>query len=345
LLELQDLHKTYEGQPLLKGISMEVGPQEIVALLGPSGSGKSTILRIIAGLEPAEAGRVLWQGSDLAGQPAHRRGFGLMFQDYALFPHRSVEENVAFGLQMQNLAKAEVLERSRAALAQVGLTDFARRRVTDLSGGEQQRVALARALAPRPRLLMLDEPLGALDRTLREQLGHELRHVLRAAGIPAVYVTHDQEEAFAIADRLILLNDGRIAQQGAPAALFASPASSWVARFMGLGNLVQGTVLTAAPLVLHTPMGEIAVDRAVGTPHPGETVWLLVRPEAAQLKAGGGQNRVLGVVDDVTFRGATYRLTLLCNGVELEVGVETPPQVGSILPITLNPAGLLCLPA
>ncbi len=193
MLTVENIYKTYEDQPLLKGVSFTVGAHESVCLLGASGSGKSTLLRIIAGLESAESGRILWQSQDLKPVPVHRRQFGLMFQDYALFPHRTVAENVAFGLRMQNLPRPEITNRVAEALDQVNLGSFSGRRVTDLSGGEQQRVALARALAPRPRLLMLDEPLGALDRALREQVMEGLRRLLHATGIPAVYVTHDQD--------------------------------------------------------------------------------------------------------------------------------------------------------
>ncbi|MGD0708243.1 MAG: ABC transporter ATP-binding protein, partial [Anaerolineaceae bacterium] len=202
MLEVRQIFKDFEGQPLLKGVSLTVSQGETVCLLGPSGSGKSTLLRIIAGLEPAESGQVLWDGRDLKEVPVYQRRFGLMFQDYALFPHKNVADNVAFGLRMQNLPADEIKQRVQEALEQVHLQAFARRRVTDLSGGEQQRVALARALAPRPLLIMLDEPLGAMDRALREQLIGEIRGLLHETRIPAIYVTHDQEEAFTIADRL-----------------------------------------------------------------------------------------------------------------------------------------------
>ncbi|NCP15641.1 ABC transporter ATP-binding protein, partial [bacterium] len=205
MLQLLDISKDYENKPLLRGISFTVTANETVCLLGASGSGKSTLLRIIAGLEPPDQGTVRWEERDLASVPAHLRNFGLVFQDYALFPHLSVFENIAFGLRMQNLPRPEIEQRVREAVAQVNLTGFEKRGVSDLSGGEQQRVALARALAPRPRLLMLDEPLGALDRALRERLQGELRGILHATGVPAIYVTHDQEEAFAIADRVLLL--------------------------------------------------------------------------------------------------------------------------------------------
>ncbi|MFH1907808.1 MAG: ABC transporter ATP-binding protein, partial [Chloroflexota bacterium] len=256
MLQLLDITKDYENRPLLRGISFTVAANETVCLLGASGSGKSTLLRIIAGLEQAEQGMVYWQGQDLTAVPAHLRNFGLVFQDYALFPHLSVFENVAFGLKMQNLPGTEVERRAREAMTQVNLSGFEGRRVTELSGGEQQRVALARALAPRPRLLMFDEPLGALDRALRDRLQDELRGILHATGIPAIYVTHDQEEAFAIADRVLLLNDGEIVRDGSPSEVWNEPRSAWEARFLGLGNVVEGVVRSnAGKLTVETPAG------------------------------------------------------------------------------------------
>ncbi|MCP4141956.1 MAG: ABC transporter ATP-binding protein [Chloroflexi bacterium] len=236
MLKLKNIHKTYEGTPLLKGISLELAEGETICLLGPSGSGKSTLLRIISGLEEAESGDVLWGGENLESTPPHERNFGLIFQDYALFPHLTVFDNVAFGLKMQKMGKEEIRSRVDKALKQVDLQDFAKRSVTDLSGGEQQRVALARALAPRPRLLMFDEPLGALDRRLREYLLVEIKKILEESGIPALYVTHDQSEAFALAHRVMLLNEGVIVQRGTPEEVYANPASAWVSDFLGLGN-------------------------------------------------------------------------------------------------------------
>lgn len=348
-LELRQIEKTFEGQPLLRGISLQVEKGETVCLLGASGSGKSTLLRIIAGLEPADAGQVFWEGRDLAAVPAHRRGFGLMFQDYALFPHRNVTENVAFGLRMQGLPRPEVDERVREALSQVNLLDFALRRVTDLSGGEQQRVALARALAPRPRLLMLDEPLGALDRSLREQLGQELRRILHATGIPAIYVTHDQEEAFAIADRLLLLHDGCMVQGGTPEEVYNHPASIWVARFFGLGNLVDGRVASLMPLQVQTPLGRFTTTCAApggGDYRLGQPVTILLRPGDARLAQDGSSepNRVAGVVLDAVFRGDGFRVTLRCAGeIELFFNLPEALPVGKAATLALSPDSVLCL--
>ncbi|MFZ5920097.1 MAG: ABC transporter ATP-binding protein [Chloroflexota bacterium] len=309
MLELTNIHKTYEGQPLLRGISFSVAAGETVCLLGASGSGKSTLLRIIAGLEAAESGRAFWGGEDLSGVAAHRRNFGLMFQDYALFPHLSVAENVAFGLKMQNLPAAEIQERVAAVVELVNLQGFEHRRVTELSGGEQQRVALARALAPRPRLLMFDEPLGALDRALRDRLLGELRGILHRTRVPAIYVTHDQEEAFTIADRIILLHGGDIVQQGAPGEVYAHPGSEWVAKFLGLGNVVDGKKLTedGSRWTVETEFGVWEVAGSTGAGH-GESAALLVRP--GSVSAGEGGNRVRGRVADVIFEKDRFKIVL-----------------------------------
>ena len=242
MLELKRIFKNYEGKPLLKDLSFTLKTGETVCLLGASGSGKSTLLRMIAGLESPDDGRILFNGIDLASTPPHARDFGLVFQDYGLFPHLNVFDNVAFGLRMHKIPQPEIQERVANLMEQMNLSGFEKRRVTDLSGGEQQRVALARALAPWPRLLMFDEPLGALDRSLKEDLLNELRIVLHKTRIPAIYVTHDQEEAFAIADRIMLLHEGRIIRSGTPAQVWSDPGSAWAAHFLGAGNVISGLV-------------------------------------------------------------------------------------------------------
>ncbi len=224
----------------VNSVSLEVGGEETIGLLGPSGCGKSTLLRAIAGLEPLASGRILLDGTDLAGVAPHERGVGLMFQDHALFPHRDVADNIAFGLRMQGIHPAARTHRVAELLDLVGLAGFEGRAVANLSGGEAQRVALARALAPRPRLLLLDEPLGSLDRELRDRLVDELPELLRGAGTAAIHVTHDHDEAFAVSDRLTVMTEGSLRQIGTPVDVWSQPRSADVARFLGHVNILDG---------------------------------------------------------------------------------------------------------
>jgi thiamine transport system ATP-binding protein len=234
MLVAENVTVRFGEKAALDGASLEVGAGEVVALLGPSGSGKSTLLRAIAGLESLDAGRILFNGSDLARVPVHERGFGLMFQSYALFPHLSVADNVAFGLRMKNATDEETRARVAEVLGWVGMEQFATRRVDRLSGGEQQRVALARTLAPRPPLVMLDEPVGALDRMLRERLVEDIRGLLDREGAAAIYVTHDHEEAKLISDRVAVMRDGQVVQSGPYETLTEDPATPWIAEFLGV---------------------------------------------------------------------------------------------------------------
>ncbi len=320
MLTLKDISKTYEGKPLLINFSLSVEAGETVCLLGASGSGKSTLLRIIAGLEEPEAGSVLWDGVDLARTPPHERDFGLVFQDYALFPHLTVADNVAFGLRMRNLPKPEIEQRVKESLEVVNLRGFDKRRVTDLSGGEQQRVALARSLATRPRLLMLDEPLGALDRSMKEGLLEELRAILQHANIPVIYVTHDQQEAFAIADRILLLHEGAIVREGTPAEVWNDPGSAWAARFLGVGNVLEGKVVevSGSRSKVETRAGTFSVD--CDHKHiPGEEVVLL-------LKQNGETSGLKARVADVLFDRGRFKVTLE-NG--LVIHLDEAPRVGA----------------
>lgn len=331
MLEIHHVFKTYEGRPLLNDISFQVDTGETVCLLGPSGSGKSTLLRIIAGLEEADSGSVAFDGQDLTSVPAHRRDFGLVFQDYALFPHLKVSENIAFGLQMRRLPQNEIVERVANALEMVNLSGFENRQVTELSGGEQQRVALARALATRPRLLMFDEPLGALDRTLREDLLNELRSILHQTHILAIYVTHDQEEAFAIADRVLILQGGEIIREGTPAEVWADPKSAFVARFLGLGNVFEGKVRgrdNAKEWKVESHVGVFTVG-CEHEPQVGEDVHLLARP----LSVNEGTNTIQGMVVDVMFQQDRFKVTL-DNG--LYVYLPNAPKVGEKIDVRVK---------
>ena len=312
-LTLEAIGVTIEGNEILEAVSVDVASGERLAVLGPSGSGKSTVLRVVAGLQRPTTGRVLLDGRDVTGVPPHRRGIGLVFQDAVLFPHRDVAGNVGFGPRVAGLPEPERSGRVAEALDLVGLSGTERRDVTTLSGGEAQRVALARALAPRPGVLLLDEPLGSLDGPLRERLQADLRTLFERLSLTVVHVTHDVGEAFALGDRVAILREGRLAQVAAPDELWARPADDWVARFLGMRNV--------------RPDG----DRATVT-----------RPEAIRLVAGDD-----ALVETAHRDGAVVRLRLRrADGTELEavaVGVATPPP-GSRVGIEVDPAGVLEVP-
>ena len=313
-LAVEGLVVRYGATTAVAGVDLVVAPGEVVALLGPSGCGKSTLLRAVAGLEGAAAGTMRWDGADLGRLPPDRRGFGLMFQDHALFPHRTVGQNVAFGLRMAGRSRGEQVAGVDAALARVGLAGFADRTVDTLSGGEAQRVALARALAPEPRLLMLDEPLGSLDRILRDDLAAELRAVLGELGLAAVHVTHDQEEAYAVADRIVVMRAGTVVRDGPAATVWGDPGSAFVARFLGHANVLAPDRATALGLDATTPV---------------------VVAEAA-LALGRGDRRARVV--DVRFRGATSRVVLDVGGVTLSLHTSDPPPLGTEVALALDPA-------
>ena len=310
------------GRPALDAVDLDVAAHEIVCVLGPSGSGKSTLLRVVAGLQQADAGRVLLEGRDQAGVPTHRRGVGMMFQDHQLFPQRDVAGNVAFGLRMRRASRADQ-ERTVAELLElVGLPGAQRRAVASLSGGEQQRVALARALAPRPRLLMLDEPLGQLDRGLRERLVVELRRLFQELGTTVLAVTHDQGEAFALADRVVVMQDGRIAQTGTPLEVWQRPATAFVARFLGFDNVVDATVQGEAAA---TPWGKVPVPD--GT--PDGPCRLLVRPAGVRLTPA--EEGLPCTVTARTFRGTHVALLLQPAGgptLEAACALRDAPESG-----------------
>jgi len=349
ILAANDLVKSYGETPALRGVSLSITAGAIVCLLGPSVCGKTTLLRVIAGLEQADSGSINFEDRPIDGLPVHARGFGLMFQDYALFPHRDVAANVAFGLRMRGESHEQIDARVAEMLDLVGLAGYNRRRVYELSGGERQRVALARSLAPSPRLLMLDEPLGALDRTLRERLLDELRAILKRVGVTSLYVTHDQAEAFAIADWLVLMNDGRIEQQGPPEAIYHQPTTRFAARFLGLSNLIDGRVIASEQnmLLIETPIGRI---HATGDFQPGKAVTLVIRPEAAQLTPTAtcnGTNKITGVVAERSFRGSRTRLAIQHSSgqtLAFELDDLALPLIGERVALVLRPESISLIP-
>lgn len=362
LLTITGVSKSFTT-PVLVGVDLSVEAGEIVCLLGPSGCGKTTLLRIVAGLEQADRGAVRFDGVDLAPIPVHRRGFGLMFQEFALFPHQSVGENIAFGLRMAGWGRAQQTVRVAEMLDLVALEEYAARTVFELSGGERQRVALARSLAPSPKLLMLDEPLGSLDRALREELMVELRRILKQVGVTALYVTHDQAEAFAVADRVGVMNAGRFEQIDQPEELYARPATPFVARFLGLTNLLPVRISPNGENGA-TPVGLFALDSTV----PPGAYTLLIRPEigAESINTTGNAGVLDGVLSSAGFRGSDYHIRVgvrkagewaVPGGGEEEIGLdfvlptrhrrnraERLPPVGDAIRIAVDKSQLVFIP-
>jgi thiamine transport system ATP-binding protein len=311
MLRVEDVTVRFGAKAALDHVSLDVADGEVVTILGPSGSGKTTLLRVITGLQRPEAGRVLLDGEDLAPVPPHRRGIGLVFQDHALFHHRDVGANVAFGLRMRGDAERDVDRQVRELLGLVGLSGYERRSVATLSGGEQQRVALARALAPEPQVLLLDEPLGSLDRRLRDRLLDELQSIFAELEVTALYVTHDQGEAFALGDRVAVMREGRVVQVGTADELWARPADEDVAHFLGIGV------------------------------HGGSAV----RPEAVALApARDGEGD--GTVVSATRNGPTVRIVVrLHDGRMLESAVSSldHPRRGDRVDVEIDPEGIVPL--
>ena len=305
-VRLEYLVRRYGAVTALDGLSLTLGPGELVALLGPSGCGKTTALRLLAGLEDADEGRVVIGGDDVTSLPANRRNVGMVFQAYSLFPHLLAWENVAFGLQMRRVGAAERKKRALETLELVGLSRVANRYANQMSGGQQQRVALARALAIRPQVLLLDEPLSALDAKVRARLRDEIRRIQLEVGITTLFVTHDQEEALAIADRVGVMQSGKLEQLGPPTEIYSRPATPFVAEFVGLTNRIPGEVKFGGVEVRGTQLPLVQKDVPAGP------AIALVRPEAVTITGDGGTSSgpLVGTVIAVAFLGATSRVTV-----------------------------------
>ncbi|MFT5698424.1 MAG: ABC-type Fe3+/spermidine/putrescine transport system ATPase subunit [Desulforhopalus sp.] len=348
ILEVDTITNSYAGIPLLQDVSFTLEAGEILCLLGPSGSGKTTLLRLIAGLETAYSGEIAFKGTNIQSTPPHKRGFGLMFQEYALFPHKNVEKNISFGLEMQKLDQSQQKRRVEKMLSLVGLSGFGERNIDELSGGERQRVALARSLAPEPQLLLLDEPLGSLDRTLRERLTIEIRAILKELGVTAIFVTHDQNEAFGVADKIAILKNGILQQFANPEQIYRFPANIDVAQFLGFNNLINLSINKDTGRIM-SPFGVIETIEGQIECHSHLT--LLLRPEGAKLAETvntpqTGALFIEGSVKNRRYQGSTYNIEVESQQKTLQFDLPLeppPPKIGSSIKLYIDPTAQILI--
>ncbi|MGE0121269.1 MAG: ABC transporter ATP-binding protein [Dongiaceae bacterium] len=357
VLEVERLTKVFAGGiTAVDDVSFALAEGEFVTLLGPSGCGKTTMLRLIAGFESPDAGRILLGGRDVTDDPPYRRQVNTVFQDYALFPHMNVAENVGYGLRIAGVARADVARRVQDALATVDLLGKANATPAQLSGGQRQRVALARAIIRRPKVLLLDEPLSALDVKLREAMQVELRHLHQKLRITFILVTHDQKEALAMSDRVMVVDRGRIVQSGTPSELYERPASPYVADFIGTANLLPATVVGAEGDVLVAAVGDARIHaRPARSYAPGTAVLLAIRPEKVLLDEGRSDGGgFTGTVVETLFQGNALRLKLdVRDGAPFIVDLPLrstleqvrPPSAGAVLALSVDPANVIVFPA
>jgi iron(III) transport system ATP-binding protein len=351
-LQIESVSKRFDHTLALDGVSLEILEGEFVFLLGPSGCGKTTLLRIIAGLEEATAGRIIQAGQDVTHLPPSKRNFGIVFQSYALFPNLTVYQNIAYGLENRREPRPKIDARVNELLALVGLEGYARRYPAQLSGGQQQRVALARALAVSPGLLLLDEPLSALDARVRANLRIEIARLQRQLGVTTVMVSHDQEEALTMADRVVVIEQGRIVQVGAPEEIYHQPATPFVADFVGLMNFLPAVVANGDRRQVQVGGQPLRLEREIEQP-AGQPVTLAIRPEKVEVARSGQAGNVLRTrVHEVEFIGPFYRLHLRL-GAETRMIAYMPPEsarsvairAGIDLPVHLPPRHLRIYPA
>ena len=338
-LLIEHLEKRFGEQRVTSDVSFAAGESEIVSLLGPSGSGKTTVLRLVAGFETPDSGRIVVSEEDVTRTPPERRRFGMVFQHYALFPHMTAGENVAFGLETQGVDRPQTESRVAETLAAVDLAGFEGRRISQLSGGQQQRVALARALAPRPRVLLLDEPLSNLDPMLRERTRRELKRVIRRVGITTLFVTHEQDEAFEIGDRIAILNRGKLEQIGSPEDLYENPASRFVASFIGRTSTLSG--IWEGPIRVRLPSGVFWAAVATERIESGSPVDVLVRPEALAFSERDTPLGLNGEVIERRYAGRiAYFVVRLYGAGEVEVVADArAAQVGQKVTVFPAPGG------
>ena len=339
IIEIKDLCKSFDGTKVLKNITFYIRNNEFITLLGPSGCGKSTTLRIIAGFETADSGIVNFEGKDLKSVPANKRNINTVFQRYALFPHLNVFDNVEFGLKIKKVNKQEIRERVNKALATVGLADYGDRYIDQLSGGQMQRVAIARAIVNRPRILLLDEPLGALDLKMRKEMQIELKEMQRELGITFVYVTHDQEEDLTMSDTIIVMKDGIIQQIGTPIDIYNEPKNAYVADFIGESNIVAGTMKKDNEVTLSSGITFACVDPLFPefTEGIANLVDVVIRPEDFYV-AEEAEGRINGEVISLIFKGVHYEMIVKSDdGIEWLVQNVDPFKVGSRVGLYVDP--------
>jgi ABC-type Fe3+/spermidine/putrescine transport system ATPase subunit len=347
-VSLRGVSKSYGQVAAVRDVSLDVAPGEFVTLLGPSGCGKTTLLRLIAGLESTDAGQVLIGGRDVTADPPHRRPVNTVFQHYALFPHRDVAGNVAFGLEMAGRSRTEITDRVHRSLDMVRLAGMETRRVDQLSGGQRQRVALARAVVLEPEVLLLDEPMSALDRKLREEMRGEVRALHQRLGTTFVFVTHDQEEALALSDRVVVMNAGQIEQVGAPAEIYDAPRTRFVAEFLAVRNLLGAVVeeVSERAAILRTE-GGLRLSSAAAGFVAGARASVGVRPERMRFD-GAGENRVAGVLEDRLFLGDRCEWRVRAGGdvlIVAESGTGDGRRPGDAVTVTFTSASVLHLEA
>ena len=332
LLDLKNITLSYDGDKILDNVNLYVRDKEFVTFLGPSGCVKTTTLRIIGGFAFPDEGDVYFDGKRINDVPPYKRPINTVFQRYALFPHLNVFDNVAFGLKVQKLPKSEINKRVRQMLEIVNLKGFERRRITKLSGGQQQRVAIARALVNHPKILLLDEPLGALDLKLRKEMQVELKNIQQQLGITFIYVTHDQEEALTMSDIIVVMKDGEIQQIGTPEDVYNEPKNAFVADFIGESNIFDG-IMIRDMLVSFGGAEFMCVDTGFGENKPVDVV---VRPEDITITAPH-TNDLTGVVENVVFKGVHYEITVKCNGLYWLIQTTKNAQVGAEVGLTFSP--------
>jgi iron(III) transport system ATP-binding protein len=351
---LDHITKRFGSAVVLNDIHFQIESGELFFLLGPSGCGKTTLLRILAGFYALDAGHLFFGGREVTRLPAHRRQTGMVFQSYALWPHMTVAENVAFGLKQKKLPKAVLRERLEEALVGVRMEQYAQRKPNELSGGQQQRVALARALAIRPRCLLLDEPLSNLDAQLRNEMRLEIRRICKDHRLTTVYVTHDQKEALSIADRVAVLSRGRIEQIGTPMEVYKNPRNRFVSQFVGETNFIEGRIVSREGeyCIVETTLGQLigVVANPIHPPTIGDHIYLSVRPEAIRLRDGEiDRNCMEGRLVDMTYFGEVAHYDFLRNGIRLKVSELNPRYLqhdaGSTIYANIRPEDILLLQA